>query len=52
MQFISILLQKHCVVLSDHITVGICSDTLLTQGATGSLGPITAFITQGGPSAL
>ena len=31
-QLIHIPLQKHCVALSDHITVGIRSHTLVTQG--------------------
>lgn len=51
-QLILILLQKHCVALSDHIMVGICSDTLVTQGATSSLILTAALVSQGAFPAL
>lgn len=39
-QIILIALTKHCVSLSDHIMVSICSHTLVTQGSAVSLIPI------------
>lgn len=60
-QITLIPLTKHCVSLSDHIMVSICSHTLVTQGSTASLIPIgcrnqrwllatSALISQGYPS--